>query len=238
MKLLIDGDALIYPPLTANLVEIEEDNELIYASVSMPACRAEIYREVNRYCDLGGSESFVIAFSCPSSECFRKDLFPGYKANRSGRKPLGFSQLKDWCATEFPTLTFPKLEADDILGILQTEPGADTMIVGVDKDFLTIPGTVLSPATGETIEVSQEEADYNHLLQTLTGDSTDGYPGAKGIGPVKAKGILAGGANWDAVVHAFGGDEGEALLQARLSRILRWTDWDHDRRVPILWKPV
>jgi DNA polymerase-1 len=31
--------------------------------------------------------------------------------------------------------------------------------------------------------------------------------------------------------------EADALRQARLARILRWTDWDNKKKEPILWTP-
>lgn len=45
---------------------------------------------------------------------------------------------------------------------------------------------------------------------------------------------------WDAVVAAYqskGLDEDDALLQARLSRILRASDWDSEKKEVILWTP-
>ena len=29
----------------------------------------------------------------------------------------------------------------------------------------------------------------------------------------------------------------DALLQARLARILRWSDWDHEKSIIKLWEP-
>ncbi len=45
---------------------------------------------------------------------------------------------------------------------------------------------------------------------------------------------------WEAVVSWFekaGLDEAEALKQARLARILRWSDWNSETKTPILWSP-
>ncbi|MCM5691598.1 hypothetical protein GOA89_00395 [Sinorhizobium meliloti] len=57
-----------------------------------------------------------------------------------------------------------------------------------DKDMLTSPGKLYRG--GEVIDVSPGEARYNWVMQTLTGDVTDGYPGLKGMGPVKAAKVL------------------------------------------------
>ena len=88
-------------------------------------------------------------------------------------------------------------------------------------------------------EVTQEQADYNHLLQTLTGDSVDGYSGCPGIGPKRAEKILET-CDWDSVVSAYnkaGLEEQDALVQARVARILRWGEYDKRKKEPILWNP-
>jgi DNA polymerase-1 len=180
MKLLIDGDALIFPILEACKDEaISDDGEVLWQQLQFK----ESLEQIDAKIDWFGHKDFLIAFSCPSPECFRRDLSPTYKANRSGIKPLGFTRTITSLRERYECLTWPRLEADDILGILQSQPDTETMIVGVDKDFLTVPGKVMHPGTRDVVSVSQEEADYNHLVQTLTGDSTDGYPGAKGVGP-------------------------------------------------------
>lgn len=45
---------------------------------------------------------------------------------------------------------------------------------------------------------------------------------------------------WAGVVSHYvkaGLTEDHAITQARLARILRWNDWDNDKKVPILWSP-
>jgi DNA polymerase-1 len=51
---------------------------------------------------------------------------------------------------------------------------------------------------------------------------------------------LAGQAAWRGVVSHYekaGLTEADALTQARLARILRWSDWDSNKKAPILWQP-
>jgi hypothetical protein len=86
-----------------------------------------------------------------------------------------------------------------------------------------------------------EQADRYHLIQTLTGDVTDGYSGCPGIGPVKAELLCATAAPQSLVAvrcDAFKKaklTEADALLQARLARILRNTEWDFDKSEVKLW---
>ena len=89
-------------------------------------------------------------------------------------------------------------------------------------------------------EITEEYADYFHLYQTLVGDTTDGYPGLKGIGDKRATALLEKEASWETVVKAYekaGETEEDALVQARLARILRASDYNFETREPILWSP-
>jgi DNA polymerase-1 len=158
--------------------------------------------------------------------------------------------VRELADEHYNTITMEGLEADDIMGILATKPNsAQRIIVSQDKDMKTIPTTVWNGK--ELLHVSEAEADYNHLYQTLIGDTTDGYRGCPGVGPVKAEKLLAWqegvhtdtGMNqyrWLAIVKAYdkaGLTETDALQQARLARILRWRDWNSDTKKPILWTP-
>jgi len=81
------------------------------------------------------------------------------------------------------------------------------------------------------------------MLQTLMGDAVDGYKGCKGIGKIKANRLLDNTPqkNWWRMVvktyEAAGMTEGDALVQARVARILRNKDYDSETKQPILWRP-
>ena len=113
-------------------------------------------------------------------------------------------------------------------------------MVSDDKDMLGRPGQLFRPSTDELHEISVEDADRFFLTQVLTGDPTDGYKGLPGVGPKKAEAILGPRPHWGAVEQAYikaGHTKEDALVQARLARILRWSDWDAEKGVPILWEP-
>ena len=108
--------------------------------------------------------------------------------------------------------------------------------------MLGIPGRHLRGT--EFVEVSEHQADLNVFSQALIGDTTDNYPGCPGIGKVKAEVILAGqsdeAAMWAAVLKAFekaGLTRRDAITHVRLARILRASEYDPDRKLPILWNP-
>jgi DNA polymerase-1 len=198
------------------------------------------------------ADAMVVALT-DTGENFRKSILPTYKGNRKDvRKPLLLSHLKDHLRATYEVYDRPTLEADDILGILSTgqKIKGEKIIVSIDKDLKSIPGLLYNdskPMDG-IIEVTEAEADYWHMMQTLTGDVTDGYAGCPGVGPKKAEAILFGVSPpwgcisevWPAVVQAFVkaklGEE-EALRQARVARILRTSDYDFKNKKPILWTP-
>ena len=80
-----------------------------------------------------------------------------------------------------------------------------------------------------------------HLIQSCSGDQTDGYSGCPGIGVKRATTIFEDkGYSWKTVVQMFKDKdltEDDALLNARLARILTAKDYDFDRRKPIPWTP-
>jgi DNA polymerase-1 len=187
-----------------------------------------------------------------SDENFRKRVLPTYKGNRSNvKKPLTLKAIRQWLIDERGAYLRPNLEGDDVMGILATWPQlkGEKIIVSIDKDMKTIPGLYYRNAEAGIVEISEHEADYWHLYQTLTGDTTDGYKGCPGVGPKAAEKIigfpgdqLALGMKlqWSAVVEAFEKKdltEADALQQARVARILRATDYDFQRKEPILWTP-
>lgn len=151
-----------------------------------------------------------------------------------------FAEVRELAEAKWPSYKYPGLEADDVLGIWATRGGIDPIIVSDDKDLKTIPGKLYRQ--GELEEIDPVFADYYWLSQTLTGDTADGYPGCPGIGAVKAEKVLKGckGTMWEAVVEAYekaGLTAEDALIQARLARILRASDWDATKKEVILWTP-
>ncbi len=132
----------------------------------------------------------------------------------------------------------PTLEADDAMGIYATKhPG--NMIVSPDKDMKQIPGELYN--LNETFTVTPEEGATWHLTQTLSGDQTDGYGGVPGIGIKRAETLFKDkGCSWKTVVDAFKEKdltEQDALINARLARILTVEDYDFKNNRPILWDP-
>lgn len=191
------------------------------------------------------ADRLIVCLSDDHYSWRKERVYPLYKSKRTDRKPMALAALKRMMRDEFEVKDKPTLEADDVMGIIATNPliygEYEKVIVSRDKDMKTIPGVVAMIKADDTIEetfIDEASADYAHMVQTMTGDVVDGYPGCKSIGPVKAAKIATEG--WDAIRAAFlkaGHDEDHFLAMARCARILRSTDFNYRTQEPILWTP-
>ena len=210
-------------------------------------------------CEKVEAEKALLVFS--DKKNWRKDVLPSYKSNRSStRKPMLLTFLREHAFENHECVSKPDLEGDDVIGIYATfksklEPVREFIICSLDKDFKTIPGKHYNFGRDEFFEVTEHTADYWHMMQTLTGDATDGYVGVPGCGPKTAEKILQKALDegtpwanpkqlreiyWKHVIAAYdkaGFGEEEALVQARVARILRAEDYDDIQKKVILWTP-
>lgn len=243
---------------------------IVSVSTDIEKAKEKMRDEIDLWMSKLDATDFLICLSDDFVN-FRKGIDPTYKDNRGGtERPELLYVLKDWLAEVFPYRRVATLEADDILGIMSTEPHkGERIMVSQDKDMKTIPGTLYRPYGDEPelLSIDQASADRFHLWQTLTGDMVDHYPGCPGIGPLKADAALDNLTGVESYIHTFksGPRKGQeetrwrprqfdtpwevivslyekagltgrdALVQARLARILRHEDWDGRR--PIMWSP-
>ena len=236
--LLIDGDIVVYQYSSTVEHEIDWGDDVWSLWADAKEAQQLILQYIDILVDETAADDFIFCFS--DKDNFRKDIDSNYKSNRKGkRKPVCYKSLKQWITDEYKTETWDRLEADDVMGIMATSDmlAGEKVIVSEDKDLKTIPGLLWR--SGEMLNISQEEADYNHLYQTLVGDATDGYPGLRGVGDKRATELLKT-PTWETVVKAFekaGQTEADALVQARLARILRASDYNFEFDQPIIWSP-
>lgn len=253
---LIDADIVAFKGTSANERRFQWDEETVSVDADFDSARDFAANLIEEYRETLGADRIVICLSDPD-ENFRKDVYPLYKSKRDpSKKPQYLQQLKDWFKDSYETYQRPRLEADDCMGILSTHPTlikGEKIIVSEDKDMQTIPGLLFNPRKDRVPrKISQLMADRFHMTQTITGDTTDGYPGAPGVGPrsdeVQAiQTARTVPAMWALVMQAFRRsrkapqDEGAliqlATIQARCARILRACDWAFKEKRPILWTP-
>lgn len=242
--LLIDGDIIIYKAAEASAEQMDFDDGLgVTKLYDIESAKKRTQKTVDELlADLRPSGE-IFCMSCDEAN-FRLAIDPTYKGNRdSSKKPPILPELRAWAKEYFDAKQEYSLEADDVMGITSTLHPGKYVISSDDKDMRTIPGKLHIPRTSKRLLVSPSEADRWHLMQALMGDTTDGYKGCPGIGPKKAELYLDTVDRsdwWFAVVKTFeckGLTEEDALRQARLARILRASDYDFNKRTPILWNP-
>lgn len=240
MQLLIDGDEYLFRTAAAMEVDIMWNEWTAMRSLNVAAAWESVRGQVKSLMKQFQTKDVVFALSGTAN--WRKEVLPEYKANRANvKKPAGYGYLRA-LALEHPMAAMhERLEADDLLGVRSTKPGTETVIVSSDKDMKSLPGTLYNPTKGELTTISLEEANAYHMTQTLTGDTSDGYAGCPGMGPVKAAKLLDGdAAPWPAIVAAYekaGLCEAEALVQARVARILRHGEFNFKTGEVKLWTP-
>ena len=157
------------------------------------------------------------------------------------RKPLGYRRLINHCKENYKFCILPTLEADDAIGIDATRfADPANIVVSPDKDMKQIPSNLWN-LSDDVVEITVEDGDRWHLIQTLSGDPTDGYSGCPGIGVKKATAIIEKkDFKWESVCQTFrdrGLSDDDALLNARLAKILQYKDYDFNIEQPILWNP-
>lgn len=139
------------------------------------------------------------------AQTFRNDLFEGYKANRPAPAPelvpqfdmaRSVSELIGW-----KNYGVPGMEADDLIGsfVQAWEGKAEITIVTGDKDMLQLlrPGVriAFTKKGFNVYDIYTEERFIEEYgitpiqfidTKAFTGDTSDGYPGVRGIGPKTA----------------------------------------------------
>ena len=238
MKLLIDADFIVYKACAAAESEVDFGDDVILVTSNFSDAYGATKRELTKIENKLGSFSSMILFFSDSTN-FRKKILPAYKGHRNRKKPCGYKRVIKELRKEYKVIIKPTLEADDTMGIYATKyPG--NIIVSPDKDMRQIPGQLYN--FDETFTITPEEGAKWHLIQTCAGDQTDGYGGISGIGVKRAVSLFEEkGYSWKTVLEAFvekGHSEEEALINARLARILTADDYDFNKKQPILWSPA
>ena len=237
MNLLIDADFIVYKCCAACETEIDYGEDVIFVTSNFSDAYSAVKREIDQIkAQFGTFWSPILFFS--DSKNFRKKISPDYKGHRNRKKPCGYKRVIRNLKIEYDVCIMPELEADDAMGIYATKVTGN-IIVSPDKDMRQIPGKLYN--LEDTTTITPEEGAKWHLIQTLAGDQTDGYSGVPGIGVKRAETLFnKEGYSWTTVVKAFedkGLTEEDALLNARLARILTVEDYDSKRKEPKLWTP-
>jgi 5'-3' exonuclease len=145
-------------------------------------CVSDMDSMLKRIAETTGSTDMVLYLS--GDHNFRYDINPNYKANRKDAvEPVYRQDAKSWLIINYGAILCDGIEADDALGIAQTE---DTIICSIDKDLLQIPGRHYNWRKDEWTFVEPLDGLRTFYRQILTGDRTDNIFGLPRFGPVTA----------------------------------------------------
>lgn len=248
--LLFDADIVVYQMAAMNEFHIDWGDGVESNEVDEDRAVEQIEKWFeNIYVKLKATD-YRMCFSDGTKGYFRHRLFPNYKVQRKKmRKPALLQFVRKYITKTYQCIERKQLEADDVMGILSTSkkliPGKK-IIVSIDKDMASVPGWLFNWSKDKKPHrVSLADADRQFYLQVLMGDTTDNYYGIPQVGPKKAEGVLAFADEnfvpyWDAVLEAYldaGLTEREAVLNARMARILRAENYDWETGKIKLWTP-
>ncbi len=233
--LLVDGDIIAYKAATIAERPVNWGGGLwtlhAYEQDVANSCDQQILKLLEE----SGCDKIITCIS--GKKNYRTEVAPYYKMNRAEtRKPMLLGYGRGYLMDKWEGQMTDGIEADDLLGILGSSDLDEYVIWSADKDLKTIPARHL--LDGKIREIDEQEADYWFFLQTLMGDTTDGYKGCPTIGEKKANAILEEDCSWEAVVATFkkkGFSEELALENARLARILRDGEYNFDTGEVKLW---
>lgn len=123
---------------------------------------------------------------------YRKEFFPGYKANRP-EKPDFIALWGQVIMDKFESYQgftgLTVIESDDALSIFSTKYKDlyEITFAHIDKDLKCIPGLHYNYKSGEKYSMTTQASAIFAIEQVIMGDSGDGIPGVKGVGKVGAK---------------------------------------------------
>lgn len=184
MRALIDADT----PIVASALSAKDDDLFIAIS--------RLDRTINNIINDSGCTEYTLFVS--GSNNFRYEIDKEYKANRP-KEPIKWrKECKQHLIRQWGAVDTEGYEADDAVGCEQKLDGS-TIICGIDKDLLMIPGKHYNwPLTrsGKVIrekqypEVSIDEGMKKFFTQVITGDATDNIIGIYRMGKKRAEAYL------------------------------------------------
>ncbi|MEO0621587.1 MAG: DNA polymerase I [Pseudomonadota bacterium] len=195
---LVDGSGFIF---RAYFQAANRDAKYNYRSDGTPT------GAVNMFCAMLHAEMGLASTKVPthfavifdhSSQSFRNEIYPEYKANRSEPPEdlVPQFQLIRQATRAFglPCIEMEGFEADDLIATYAEqakEAGATVTIISSDKDLMQLVGggvNMRDPMKKADIGPEEVEAKFGVGpervvdVQALAGDSVDNVPGAPGIG--------------------------------------------------------
>lgn len=227
--LLIDADILAYKSTSVHERRYDWGEGVTSVVADFDAAKAQARETLDELMETLKGDRFVICLS-DDIDNFRKTIDPTYKSNRKGSvRPQDLYRLKEWLEESYTAKRVPLLEADDVMGIMATNPKRkeDRIMVSDDKDMQTVPALFYRPNRPKegVRDITAEEAARFHLWQTICGDPTDGYPGCPGAGPKEAETLLAG-KGWESYEHTLRSGPRKGEVETRWREVDGLSPWE------------
>lgn len=220
----IEWDAIITNPTF-------DEESMTYKQIDLDIAMSMAEEKLKRIYELSGCRKCELHFS-GGKKNFRYMIFPEYKANRKAMLiPDGLYDLKLKLCEQYSGIIHQDWEADDYVVYAKKSSPETYILCAVDKDVLnSLAGrhfnyyeSGIFKKDMHYIETSPETARLWPYLQCITGDSSDGIEGVKGLGPKKAAAFLNEAWSdeelWEGVLRAYRSkniSEDTALLNMRL----------------------
>ena len=184
MKLLIDGDPIVYR-IGFACQKKDKETGLVTAdpeSHTLHSCK----QFINQMLEVTGADTYKIYLTGKGN--FRYKVREDYKANRKGAdKPVHYQLVRDYLVKKFKAQVVDGIEADDALALGQQ---SDTAIASIDKDLLMVEGRHYNYGKCTWQDVTAKQGEYFFYKQMLTGDRVDNITGIRGLGEKKASKLL------------------------------------------------
>lgn len=187
--LIIDADSLLYEAASVNesTFNFSEDNQVVV--LDEEGARKSLDEAIEKLKD--NTKCSKIQLYLTGKTNFRYDILPTYKHNRKDLpKPQLLPMLKEYAVTKYGAKITTKIEADDACSIHLSNDPINNILAHIDKDLNQVEGEHYNWRKDLRYELSYAQGQRVFFTQVLTGDSTDGYGGCKGIGKKKAEEIL------------------------------------------------
>lgn len=191
--LLIDADSIVYFatyfPEDSLMTFPTEEEQIEEAKFRIRNKLQEIQNNVEEHFNIIHTMMFIAG-----KNNFRYIVYPEYKANRKTavKSPI-FFVIKDYLV-ELGAVESHGAEADDYIIEASKECLNNCVISSIDKDVLYHSPNIpfydyrsFDTTLGTFKSISESESRLLRASQMLIGDSTDGIPGAKSIGPAYCK---------------------------------------------------
>lgn len=236
IALLLDGDVFTYQGAAA-AEYVHNFGSTYHLMADIEDAQRHVRNNIAQVVADTKAKKVINTLSCPSRHYWRHDVLPEYKGSRNKvygvSGPICLGDLKDWSAEQWETYRWKNMEADDVMGILATDPtflpDYQKVIVSIDKDMRTIPDTyIYNPDKDyQPWYNSRQEADHWFLSQAIGGDTTDGYSGCRGMSTDSAAAFLNSQWLWELYEHTFKSGARKGETEERWRKVDPESTWEN-----------